>query len=105
MAVDLKHRVGVTFRKIAGVFDLVFHIPTGSAPSRSPGGSPPRTAVLLNAIEYMVEQGKAHPQVLRCLCDALVALAQVHGLKPSTADKVALLTRGLQKHVSSIARR
>lgn len=44
-------------------------------------------AAVLSALEYHVEQGEAHPDVVRYLGEALLALAIAHGLPPPSSRR------------------
>jgi hypothetical protein len=57
--------------------------------------------VVLNAIEYMVEDSKADPRVVSHLCDAILALLPGHHLPSSVAKKVTTLLRQLQDRVAT----
>ena len=60
-------------------------------------------AAVLNALEYQVEEGEAHPIVVRHLGDALLALATTHRL-PTRALKHITQTLGLlHRHVAARA--
>ena len=60
-------------------------------------------AAVLNALEYQVEEGEAHPTVVFHLGEALLALATVHRL-PVPAIKDITQTLGhLHGHVSARA--
>jgi hypothetical protein len=60
-------------------------------------------AAILNAIEYQVEEGQAHPSVLRHMGDALLALASVHDLPPTTIKDISQTLGQLYTHVVAIA--
>ena len=60
-------------------------------------------AAVLSALEYQVEEGEAHPNVVRHLGEALLALATVNRL-PATVLKDITQTLGLlHAHVSERA--
>jgi len=60
-------------------------------------------AAVLNALEYQVEEGEAHPAVVLHLGEALLALAGAHRL-PAPAIKDITQTLGqLHGHVSARA--
>jgi hypothetical protein len=57
--------------------------------------------VVLNAIEYMVEDRKADPRVVSHLCDAIRGLVPGHRLPSSAAKKVTTLLHQLQDRVAT----
>lgn len=61
-------------------------------------------AAVLNAIEYQVEQGQAHPTVLRHLGEALLALASAHGLSTPVIKDITQTLGLLHSHAAALHR-
>jgi hypothetical protein len=60
-------------------------------------------AAILNALEYQVEEGEGDPAVVRCLGEALLALAVHHGWPAEVLKDVTQTIGQLHSHVATLA--
>jgi hypothetical protein len=58
---------------------------------------------ILNALEYQVEQGEGDPNVVRCLGEALLAVAVTHAWPADVIKDVTQTIGRLHGHVSDLA--
>jgi hypothetical protein len=58
---------------------------------------------ILNALEYQVEEGEGDPSVVRCLGEAMLAVATAHAWPPHVIKDVTQTLGQLHSHVSARA--
>lgn len=60
-------------------------------------------AAILNALEYQVEEGEGDPVVVRCLGEALLAVAVTHAWPAAVIKEITQTIGRLHGHVSDLA--